>query len=55
MYVISVSGRSGYVVSYNGLTRDGSNEERRRAVVGLQKLPENNRKRSKGRGYLEFS
>jgi hypothetical protein len=52
LYVISVSGESGSVVSYNGLTRDSSNEERGRAVVGLQKLPESHRKRSKGRGYL---
>ena len=55
MYVISVSGGSGAVVSYNRLTRDGSNEERERAVVGLQKLPEKNIKRGKERSYLEFS
>jgi len=28
---------------------------RERAAVGPQKLPENNRKRGKRRGYLKFS
>ena len=42
------------VVRNNGLTRDGIGEERGRAVVGPQKLPENNRKMGKRRGYLKF-
>ena len=53
MYVISLRG-SRVVLSYNGLTRDGSSEERGRTVVGLQKLLEKNIKRGKWRGYLEF-
>ena len=52
---MSVRGGSGDVVSYNGLTRDGSSEERGMAVVGLQRFPENNRKKGEGRGYLECS
>jgi len=54
MYEISVRG-SRAVVSYKGLTRGCSIEERGRAVVGLQKLLASNRKRGKGRGYLEMS
>ena len=54
LYVILV-GWSRSIVRINWLTRDGSGEERERAVVGSQKLPENNQKRGKRRGYLEFS
>ena len=53
LYVMLVGG-SRTVVRNNGLTGDGSGEERERAVVGPQKLPENNQKRGKRRGDLEF-
>ena len=53
-YVISVSGGSGCVVSYNLMSRGDSKEGRGRDVVGRSKLLESDSKRNKGRDCLEF-